>query len=172
MEAGEILANLLKQNREMIEMALDGLSEEELYKQPNNQCNSIGWLLWHLARSEDGLVSEMDQSPEIWTEQGINEKFGMDAEETGEGQRPEEISAFRAPSIDDLKSYWHAAEEKASSYLASLGPADMDREMPALAGEGTTELATYANDTLNEALVHGGQIAYLRGMLKGMGWHF
>ena len=41
-----------------------------------------------------------------------------------------------------------------------------------MAGEGITELATYANDTLNEALVHGGQIAYLRGMLKGMGWHF
>ena len=102
-------------------MALDGLSEEELYKQPNNQCNSIGWLLWHLARSEDGLVSEMDQSPEIWAEQGVNEKFGMDAEETGEGQRPEEISAFRAPSIDDLKSYWHAAEEKASCYFSVAG---------------------------------------------------
>ncbi len=172
MEVGEVLANLVRQNGEMIETALEGLTEEELYKQPNDQCNSIGWLLWHLARSEDDLVSLMNEAPEIWTEQGINERFGMGAEETGEGDGHEKISAFRAPSTDDLKSYWRASEAKAISYLDSLRPADMDREMPAMVGEGTTNLSTYAEDTVNEALVHGGQIAYVRGMLKGMGWYF
>ena len=172
MEVGQVLSNMLAQNREMIGMALEGLSEEELYKQPNEDSNSIGWLVWHIGRAEDLQVSAMDGSQEIWTEQGINAKFGISADVSGFGHGSKEISAFRAPSIDDLKSYWQAAEEKASGYIASLGPADMDREMPGMGDEGATNVAFYASLVVNEALVHGGQIAYLRGMLKGLGWYF
>ena len=172
MEAGEVLTNLLKQNGEMIEMALDGLSEEELYKQPNDQCNSIGWLVWHIARAEDGLISGLNQSPELWTQQGWNEKFGMGGEESGYGHGPKEMAAFRAPSIDDLKSYSKAAAEKASSYIGSLSAADMDKQVPAMDGQGNTAQASLLGVVVTEALVHGGQVAYVRGLQKGMGWYF
>lgn len=172
MEPGKVLNNLLSQNRDMIEKALEGLTEEELYKQPNDQCNSIGWLVWHIARAEDGLISSVNQSPQIWTEQGWNEKFGLGAEESGYGHGPKELAAFRAPSIENLKAYSKAAEDKASSYIESLSAADMDKQVPAMDGEGTTVQATWLGVVVNEALVHGGQIAYLRGMHKGMGWYF
>ncbi|MFQ5934743.1 MAG: DinB family protein [Dehalococcoidia bacterium] len=172
MEATEVLSQLLNQNREMIEKALDGLTEEELYKQPSDQCNSIAWLTWHIARAQDGLISGIQQSPELWTEQGWNEKFGMSEDESGYQHGPEQMASFRAPSIDDLKAYWDASNEKASNYITSLKPEDLDRQVPSMMGEGTTPLATYLGITVNEALVHGGQIAYLRGLHRGMGWYF
>ena len=92
--------------------------------------------------------------------------------ESGYGHGPKEMAAFRAPSIDDLKSYSKAAADKASSYIESLSAADMDKQVPAMDGNGTTALATWLGVVVNEALVHGGQIAYLRGLQKGMGWYF
>ena len=57
MEANELVTNLLKGNRSMVRKALDGLSDEEVATRPNTECNSMAWLLWHLARAEDGIVS-------------------------------------------------------------------------------------------------------------------
>ena len=66
MEANELVTNLLKGNRSMVRKALDGLSDEEVATRPNTECNSMAWLLWHLARAEDGIVSGLDGSGELW----------------------------------------------------------------------------------------------------------
>ena len=62
MEASELVTNLLKGNRSMVRKALDGLSDEEVATRPNSECNSMAWLLWHLCRAEDGIVSGLDGS--------------------------------------------------------------------------------------------------------------
>lgn len=38
---------------ESLESALDGLSQADLDHQPKADCNSIGWIVWHLARVQD-----------------------------------------------------------------------------------------------------------------------
>ena len=59
MEANELVTMMLKGNRSMVRKALDGLSDEEVAKRPNAECNSMAWLLWHLSRGGGrlGLVS-------------------------------------------------------------------------------------------------------------------
>ena len=84
MEANELLTNLLKGNRSMVRKALDGLSDEEVSKRPNAECNSMAWLLWHLSRAEDGIVSSLDGSVELWKD-GWAEKCGISAETKGMG---------------------------------------------------------------------------------------
>ena len=172
MQATEVLIQILDMNRDMVNRALDGLTDEELAKRPTDQCNSIGWLVWHLARAEDALVSAGQKSPELWVEQGWHQKFGMDPEGSGYKHTAEDLAAFKVPSADLLKGYWAATEEKTRDYLRSLSPEDLDRQVPSLAGDGTMPLASLFNYAVNEALVHGGQIAYLRGMHHGMGWHY
>ena len=39
--------------------ALKGLTVEDLNLQPAPDCNSIGWLAWHLTRSHDRNMSEL-----------------------------------------------------------------------------------------------------------------
>jgi hypothetical protein len=38
---------------------LKGLTVEDLNTQPAPDCNSIGWLAWHLTRSHDRNMSEV-----------------------------------------------------------------------------------------------------------------
>ena len=173
MEATAVLMNLMKGNRGMVEKALEGLSSEELAKRPSDDCNSIGWLVWHMARAEDGLVSAVDGSPQLWTK-GWAEKCGMKSigDASGFGHGAEELAAFQVPSDDALKGYWSAAERKTNDYFKSLSPQDLDKQVPSLASEGTTPLASYLQLIVNEVLVHGGQVAYLRGLHRGLGWYF
>ena len=86
MEANELLTNLLKGNRSMVRKALDGLSDEEVATRPNTECNSMAWLLWHLARAEDGIVSSLDGSGELWAD-GWAEKCGISCGNRGYGLR-------------------------------------------------------------------------------------
>ncbi len=174
MEATEMLTRLLDGNRDMVEKALEGLTDEELANRPNDQCNSIGWLIWHMARAEDGLVSAAEGKPQLWVEQGWHQKFGMasDPENSGYGHSAKDLDSFNVPSVDVLKGYWAAAENRAREYIGSLSPADLDKKVPALEGEGTTPLASYLEIIVNEAIVHGGQVAYLRGLHRGLGWYF
>ena len=173
MDASELVTKLLKGNRSMVRKAFDGLSDEEVSKRPSGDCNSMAWLLWHLCRVEDGFISALEGSEELWN-QGWSEKCGI-SEETegmGYGHKAGDLETFSVGSIDALKEYFGETEKRVAGYLASLSPEDLDREVPAMVGEGMVPVAAHLQILVNEALVHGGQIAYLRGMHKGMGWYF
>ena len=173
MDAGELLTRMLKANRSMVRKAFDGLSDEEVSKRPSADCNSMAWLLWHLCRVEDGFISSLEGSKELW-EEGWAEKCGI-SEETegmGYGHKSGDLETFRVGSVEALKEYFGETEKKAANYLASLTPEDLDRQVPAMMGDGTVPVAAHIQIMVNEALVHGGQIAYLRGLHKGMGWYF
>ena len=118
--------------------AFDGLSDEEVSRRPGADCNSMAWLLWHLCRVEDGFISSLDGSKELW-EEGWSEKCGI-SEETegmGYGHKAGDLETFRVGSVDALKEYFGETEKKVAGYLASLSPEDLDRQAPAMMGEGT-----------------------------------
>jgi hypothetical protein len=49
-----------------LERALDGLTEEDLNWLPSPDCNSIGWLAWHLTRAQDGLIALLMGEEQLW----------------------------------------------------------------------------------------------------------
>ena len=75
-------------------------------------------------------------------------------------------------SVDALKEYFGQTEKKVADYLESLSAEDLDKQVPSMMGDGTVPLANIIQVLVNEAMVHGGQIAYLRGLHKGLGWYF
>jgi hypothetical protein len=57
--------------------ALQGLSDADLLKRPSDQCNPIGWLLWHQTRTEDAILSLIGSLLQAWVADKWHEKFGM-----------------------------------------------------------------------------------------------
>ena len=57
MEWHEMLANGYEGVLRTLNYTLDGLTEEDLNWQPKPDCNSIGWLAWHLTRWHDVMIS-------------------------------------------------------------------------------------------------------------------
>ena len=177
MEFHEFITQLLDMNWSMVHKALEGLTPEELARRPTEESNSIGWLMWHTARDEDYLISLAQQQPQLWVREGWHKKFGLepssadyDFKDIGVGQTAEEVAAFKVPDLNTLTGYYLAAREATKEYLKSITTADLDKEMRDPWSKGTTSLASYLFCIVDEALAHGGQVAELRGMYRGMGW--
>ena len=43
-----------------LEAALNGMTQDDLNEQPHTDCNSMGWLTWHLTRVQDRLADLMN----------------------------------------------------------------------------------------------------------------
>ena len=177
MEFHEFIVQLLDLNWNMVQKALDGLTPEEISRRPTAESNSIGWLMWHTARDEDYLISMARKQPQLWVREGWHKKFKMepssveyDFKDIGVGQTAEEVAGFKCPGVNVLIGYYLAVREATKQYLKSITTADLDGEMRDPWEEGTTPLATYLFCIVDEVLAHGGQVANLRGMYRGMGW--
>ena len=67
MDLQTIVANVLTLNTDtFVHPALQGLSDADLVKRPSDQCNPIGWLLWHQTRVEDAILSHISVLPQAW----------------------------------------------------------------------------------------------------------
>jgi len=53
MEWQQLITDIYKRILQELEHALDGLTVDDLNQQPHPNCNSIGWLTWHLTRAQD-----------------------------------------------------------------------------------------------------------------------
>ncbi|MFQ5934715.1 MAG: DinB family protein [Dehalococcoidia bacterium] len=176
MSATDSVMYSLERNWEMVEAATSGLDEDALTRQPAEQSNSIAWIFGHMNRVTDMFIRHRLQSkPELWVIKGWCQKFGMsnNAGGLGMGQTAEQIAAWVAPAWEVQLGYFEAVKGAAREYISSLTGSDKERRVmfppEALRREHT--VATALGQLVLENVAHGGQIAYLRGFYKGMGWY-
>ena len=68
MSTTDTVAKTLEINDTLTQLALEGLTDEDLLKQPHPDCNPLGWLLLHQSRTEDNILSRFSGKPTIWDE--------------------------------------------------------------------------------------------------------
>lgn len=114
-----------------LEHTLGGVSRADLDQQPKPDCNSMGWLAWHLARGEDAQVADLMGTEHLWLSEGWHAKFGCPADprDTGFGHTPEQVAAFRSPESQVLIDYGRACANRTQSYITSLTPSELGREL-------------------------------------------
>ena len=172
MKATELIENLLEMNNGVVDMALDGLSDEQLNESPSADTNHAGWLLWHKVRVEDAVIAHIAGGTQEWVDGGWSGKLGLDAapDNIGFGQPPESARAMKFTK-EGLTGYAKAVREKTKGALKTLSPEDMGREIPDLIPNQTITVgAMIGRAILLDNFQHSGQIAYLRGFYTGYGW--
>ncbi len=173
MAATDVITTSLERNWGMVDRALEGLDDTTLAQQPNADSNSIAWLLWHMTRVVDTFAnSRLQSKPQLWVQDGWHQKFGMsdDPGETGQGMSAERLAAWTAPSRDVLLGYYEAVKTGARDYLASLTDADLSASVVVPPANESRPVSDLLGIMVYDNVVHGGQIAYLRGYYKGLGW--
>ena len=164
----------LQRNWAMVDQSLADLDDATMASQPNEQTNSISWLLWHMSRVVDRFVNERFQDkPQLWVNGGWHQKFGMPAnpDDNGRGWSIEQVAAWQPPSKDVMVGYYDAVKSDALNYIKSLSAADLERQVPFPAPPNTLALAEALGVLVFDNIVHGGQIAYIRGYHEGIGWY-
>ena len=172
--ATEPIVHCLERNWAMIDSALEGMDDEMLVRAPAAECNSAAWILWHLTRVMDLFVHfRLQDAEQLWTKDGWDEKFSIEPgiEDRGVGWTAEQVASWNPPSREVLEGYYHAVNAATREYLANVTDDELAREivLPPLSDPRT--IAACFGQVMWDNLAHGGQIAYLRGLFLGMGWH-
>ena len=170
MEFQQLLVMIFERVPQVLEKALDGLTQDDLDYLPKTDCNSIGWLTWHLIRVQDTAISRLMEKEQLWIADKWYSKFNRSADSTdrGVGHRSEEVSSFQSPDTNTFLNYYQAILKRTNEYISNLSTTELEREtdIPRFPTVGI-----YLASLTSEILQHLGQIAYLRGMLKGKGWY-
>jgi len=164
------LKEFLRMEIEGLDRGLDrvvkGLTQKEIEWQPACGCNSIGLILFHIARAEDSFV-HMDKSKQLWETGKWYTKLGMDIKDSGgHFASADEVNAFKVPKLAKLLAYMAAVRKQTLAHLAKMKAADFDKKIKMPWGE--MPLAMIFSFIVSHATGHIGEISYLRGMQRGM----
>jgi len=172
MEWYDLLADSYGRVLEFLENVLNGLTEDDLNWQPRYDCNSIGWLAWHLTRQQDAQISALMGEEQLWIKDGWYSKFNRPAnpKDIGFGQTPEQVAAFKSPDAQTLLDYHHALLERSKRYFFTLTKSDLDRELDEPWFQPLPTIGVRLVSIMNDAVLHAGQAAYVRGLRQGKGW--
>ncbi len=165
MMIADLLTDAFGRIRETVHHVIDGLTPEELAFRPDDEANSIVWLVWHLTRVQDDHVADMAGTEQVWTSSGWSERFGLSlpVPDTGYGHRSGQVAAVTGDA-DLLAGYHDAVHNATVRYVQGLRDGDLDRivderwDPPVTMG---VRLVSIVSDDLQ----HAGQAAYIRGLL-------
>lgn len=157
---------------ELVDTALDGLSEADLTRRVDPDANTIAWLVWHTARMQDGQITSVERAlgrrdaQQVWTAQGFADRFGLGVgdREVGYGMSSDQVAGIVAPA-DLLREYHQAVNDHTVAFLETLEDADYGRVVDRHWDPPVTLLARLVS-VEQDSVQHLGQAAFVRGVLQ------
>lgn len=150
--------------------SVKGLSNEQLHFQPLGRGNHIAFILWHCVRTEDVVINFLLQKKApVWTAEGWDKNFGMDARAQGTGMTAEQAAAVRIQDLDEFSKYTQNVFRATDAYLAGLKEEVLGevRDLPWLGKQNLYQVV--GGVILGHGSGHLGEIWYVKGLqgLKG-----
>jgi hypothetical protein len=166
MTPAEVLIDAFGRVVENAEAVVDGLSEDQLAARPGPDANSIAWLVWHAARTQDAQVADLTRFEQVWFSQDFVDTFDLplDRDDTGYGHTSEQVGTVRV-SADLLTSYLKAVHDQTIAYLRQVDGEDLDKVVDERWDPPVT-LGVRLVSVVDDDAQHIGQAAYVRGLLS------
>ena len=172
MEGQQLIIDGYGRILQILERSLKGLTQEDLNELPHPDCNSMGWLAWHLTRVQDHHLADLIGEEQLWFRDGWHAKFNRasDPSDIGFGHSSADVAAFKAPDVETLLEYHRVVLEQSKHYVNTLSAQDLDRELNEPQYQPLPTVGVRIISVMSDNLRHAGQVAYVRGLLKGKGW--
>ena len=174
MSSADGILAALEWNWRMVDGTLADLDEAPLARQPQPQCNSIAWTLWHMNRVVDTFVHQrIGSETPLWLRDGWCEKYGMsdNPDDRGVGWNAEQLAAWVAPGKDVQMGYYEAVKAAARARISGLSGEELAHRSVIPPMPEPRSVAQALGQITWDNISHGGQISYIRGLFDGMGWY-
>lgn len=173
MQGKEILHDLLETQSKAINSELGELSAAALSWRPDEEANSIGVTIWHLARVADFVLTHRLEGRPVeeqrWFTDGWAERTGYDPRGIGAGgmgiltgYTQAEVAALPALHSDDLLAYHNAVYAAVLQHLRELPEEQLPIPVPG-AGAQRPHYFWY-RVILLDATRHFGELQALKAM--------
>ena len=149
----------------MLQHSLGDLDDEIVHWQPGGTANSIAQILAHVVSGQDLLIGDKLKGGTTLHASGWAEKTGIPADRTQIWVK----DAWRL-DLDGFEAYHAAVAAQSRDYLASMTPADLEREVAWIRGPEQPVARLFQVIFINHCLGHCGEISALKGTrgLKGL----
>ncbi|MGB2693919.1 MAG: DinB family protein [Dehalococcoidia bacterium] len=108
--------------------ALFGLNDEQALIRPKEGQNSIAWLLWHMARSEDVTINALVAGQPQVVDDGWASRLNLSTRDVGAGMADDEVTDFCARiNLAELRAYRVVVGQRTREVALSLSPDAWDR---------------------------------------------
>lgn len=166
MDQSDLLIEAYGRVPSLVDQVVDGLDVDHLAARPGPDANSVGWMVWHLARVQDHHLAELLGQDQLWVTGDWAPRFGLepDPDNTGYGHSPDEVAAVRPEGAGACTEYLDAVAARTEAFLRGLGPDDLDRVIDERWDPPVT-LGVRLVSVIDDSLQHVGQAAYARGLL-------
>jgi hypothetical protein len=170
MDFNDLLVDAFGRVGDAVHGAVEGASPAVLAYRPDDDANSIAWLVWHLTRIQDDHIADVAATEQVWTAAGWCERFGLPFApvDHGYGHTTEQVAALGGTSADHLLGYHDAVHDSTVRYLRGLTPADLDRIVDER-WDPPVSLAVRLVSVVSDNLQHAGQAAYVGGLAQRSG---
>ncbi|MBT3941428.1 MAG: DinB family protein [Chloroflexi bacterium] len=169
MDHRDVARNGLDEILSVLKSTVDGLTPVELYWQPSPSSNHIAWTVWHMSRAEDHWYNRyIGQGDPVWTASDFCTKLRLPAERSGAGDSAELVSEFPKLEMADILDYADAVRAQSLKNLDAVTAEQLSETREGARGEPPT-IAWVLGHVLVEQSQHLGQVAYLRGIMRGLG---
>ncbi len=131
MEWQQLLIDTFELILQGLEQVLANISQVDLDEQPHLDSNSMGWLTWHLTRTQDRAIVDLPGEKQIWIENGWYARFNRapDPSDTGLGHKSEDVAMFKSPGVITLPEYHREIVERSKRCLNSLSTSELGRKL-------------------------------------------
>lgn len=169
MDMGEFIKIELEWLQQGIDRVTGDLSLAELKWQPQPEGNPIGFLLYHIARTEDRFIQVSLQGKRpIWVSEKWYEKLNIPENDSGGfGYTEEMVSSFNIPEIGIIQEYSEAVRAQTVELLDNATPEKFD-EIINVPPFGELTVGTLWVVIVGHHTQHAGEISYIRGVQRGM----
>lgn len=148
--------------------ALEGLSKEERRFQPDTASNHIDFTVWHMARVEDEWIHGFaKQTDTIWKRDKWYKTLNLPEDESGYKYSSQQVVNFPDFDFNVLMNYYSSVSQATLQYLNSLDDKTLNTCPDNDRLPGYTIGKMFGHVIVEESQ-HLGQIAYLRGLQRGL----
>jgi hypothetical protein len=104
-----------------VSQLFEGLTDAQARQRPA-RVNSVAWLVWHLARVQDAVVSRfVADRPQVLDEGGWHRRMAVDRRDVGSGMTSAEVDALSAAiDLGALRQYQRAVAERTKLVAVAL----------------------------------------------------
>ena len=171
MLTNEFFTELLSKEDNLLFEIINDLSTDDLYWQPGSESNSIGWIIWHIARVEDMWVQFFSKRGiENWETEDWHTTFSLPTRQTGFSHTTEQVSLFPRIDIDTLIKYRKSVRRSTIEFIDGLQTKDYSitpwSDKPDMWWHNFS-IINMLQQLLGELYQHIGQMAYIKGLKKG-----
>lgn len=168
MDAKEFAVIQLMNQERNVQRVTDSLSQDEISWRPSCGCNSIGLILFHIAKGDDSfLLPNLTGQKAIWETEKWCDRLGMPVTESEGQYSAEQVNTFVPPCLKDLVAYAQAVRARLLAHIQAVKPEEFDRKIT-LPYFGEMTVAAFVAIMIDHASQHIGEMSYLRGLQRGL----